>query len=73
VLRVLLRWISVHGPNNSAYAESWGWDCFLLSQIKSHKHAWVFLEPVDAEKLQIPDYFQVIKRPMDLGCDICFS
>ena len=68
--------------------------------LKNHKHGWVFAEPVDPVKLQIPvelwlnflifstrpsvfacfrvvmphadvgaaqDYFNVIKRPMDLG------
>jgi hypothetical protein len=28
---------------------------------------WVFSEPVDPVKLGIPDYFDVIKHPMDLG------
>ena len=32
-----------------------------------HKSAFVFLTPVDPVYLEIPDYFDVIKNPMDLG------
>jgi hypothetical protein len=32
-----------------------------------HKSAFVFLSPVDPVYLEIPDYFDVIKNPMDLG------
>lgn len=39
----------------------------ILKVLKAHKHGWVFSEPVDAVKLQIPDYHDIIKRPMDLG------
>mmetsp|Transcript_62736 Transcript_62736/g.91966 ORF Transcript_62736/g.91966 Transcript_62736/m.91966 type:complete len:239 (+) Transcript_62736:196-912(+) len=39
----------------------------ILKVLKNHKHGWVFAEPVDPVALGIPDYFQVIKRPMDLG------
>ncbi|CAM6020199.1 unnamed protein product [Sphagnum balticum] len=39
----------------------------LLKRIMSHKHAWVFNEPVDAEKLGLHDYHKVINKPMDLG------
>ena len=35
--------------------------------LKNHKHGWVFAEPVDPIKLGIPDYFQIIKKPMDLS------
>jgi len=31
------------------------------------QHAWIFHEPVDIVKLKIPDYFEVVKRPMDFG------
>ena len=38
-----------------------------LKSIKKHSHAWPFVSPVDTEKLGITDYFDIIKRPMDLG------
>ncbi|KAG0498152.1 hypothetical protein HPP92_002843 [Vanilla planifolia] len=39
----------------------------LLSKLMKHKHGWVFNAPVDAKKLNIPDYYSIIKHPMDLG------
>lgn len=39
----------------------------LLKRLMAHQHAWVFNTPVDVVKLNIPDYFTVIKQPMDLG------
>nr|GMC67189.1 transcription factor GTE8-like [Ipomoea batatas] len=39
----------------------------LLKKLMTHQHGWVFNEPVDVVKLKIPDYFKVIKQPMDLG------
>lgn len=39
----------------------------LLDNMRSHQFGWVFNEPVDVVKLNIPDYFNVIKHPMDLG------
>lgn len=39
----------------------------LLSRLMSHQFGWVFNTPVDVVKLNIPDYFNVIKHPMDLG------
>lgn len=39
----------------------------LLKKVMSHKHAWVFNKPVNAEELGILDYHTVIKKPMDLG------
>lgn len=32
--------------------------------MKNHS-AWIFNQPVDAEKLGIPDYHDIIKIPMD--------
>ncbi|CAL5361891.1 hypothetical protein CsSME_00053080 [Camellia sinensis var. sinensis] len=39
----------------------------LLSRLMSHQYGWAFNAPVDVVKLNIPDYFDVIKHPMDLG------
>lgn len=39
----------------------------LLRGLQNHDHGWVFNEPVNPEALGIPDYFDVIKHPMDLG------
>ncbi|XP_042432173.1 transcription factor GTE9-like isoform X1 [Zingiber officinale] len=39
----------------------------LLKRLMSHRFAWVFNLPVDVKKLNIPDYYTVIKNPMDLG------
>lgn len=39
----------------------------LLRAVKAHKWAWPFLTPVDPVALGIPDYFTIVKKPMDLG------
>ncbi|XVF16246.1 hypothetical protein REPUB_Repub10bG0015000 [Reevesia pubescens] len=39
----------------------------LLKRLMGHQYGWVFNQPVDVVKLNIPDYFTVIKHPMDLG------
>ncbi|XP_031271766.1 transcription factor GTE8-like isoform X2 [Pistacia vera] len=39
----------------------------LLNRLMSHQFGWAFNTPVDVVKLNIPDYFTVIKHPMDLG------
>jgi len=39
----------------------------ILTQLKQHRWAWPFLQPVDPVELNIPDYYDIIKRPMDLG------
>ncbi|RZS18481.1 hypothetical protein BHM03_00050761 [Ensete ventricosum] len=39
----------------------------LLKRLMNHQYGWVFNTPVDPVKLNIPDYFQVIKYPMDFG------
>ncbi|CAB5191479.1 uncharacterized protein OCT59_006492 [Rhizophagus irregularis] len=38
-----------------------------LKELKKHPSAGLFLEPVDPVKYGIPDYFDIIKQPMDLG------
>uniref|UniRef100_A0A915A1B2 Bromo domain-containing protein n=1 Tax=Parascaris univalens TaxID=6257 RepID=A0A915A1B2_PARUN len=39
----------------------------VLDPLTRHQHAWPFISPVDAVKLNIPDYHSVVKRPMDLN------
>lgn len=39
----------------------------ILSKVMDNKHALPFLEPVDPVKLNIPQYFEIIKHPMDLS------
>ncbi|KAG8071339.1 hypothetical protein GUJ93_ZPchr0006g41650 [Zizania palustris] len=39
----------------------------ILKKLMSQKYSHIFSAPVDAVKLNIPDYFQIIKNPMDLG------
>jgi len=39
----------------------------VLKVLQSHQHGWVFNSPVDPIELGLPDYFEVIKKPMDLG------
>jgi len=39
----------------------------VLKVLSDHQHGWVFNAPVDPVELQLPDYFQIIKNPMDLG------
>jgi Bromodomain/TAZ zinc finger len=38
-----------------------------LKGLQTHHHGWVFNCPVDPVELGLPDYFDVIKQPMDLG------
>lgn len=39
----------------------------VLMTLMNHQNGWVFSQPVDPVKLNIPDYFSIIKKPMDLG------
>ncbi|CAA7031423.1 unnamed protein product [Microthlaspi erraticum] len=39
----------------------------LLKRLMTHQYGWVFNTPVDVVKLNIMDYFTIIKHPMDLG------
>jgi E1A/CREB-binding protein len=39
----------------------------VLTALQDHQHGWVFNSPVDPVELGLPDYFEVVKRPMDLG------
>lgn len=37
----------------------------LIDEVIKHQHSWPFLKPVSAS--EVPDYFDVIKKPMDFG------
>ncbi|XLT64636.1 hypothetical protein HN873_021075 [Arachis hypogaea] len=39
----------------------------ILNVLSTHKHGWLFNQPVDPVLFQIPDYFDIITHPMDLG------
>ncbi|XP_025990282.1 homeotic protein female sterile isoform X8 [Solenopsis invicta] len=39
----------------------------VLKPVWKHQFAWPFQQPVDAKKLNLPDYHKIIKKPMDLG------
>lgn len=39
----------------------------VLKVLQQHHHGWMFLCPVDPIALGIPNYFDIIKKPMDLG------
>lgn len=39
----------------------------VLKGLQTHQHGWVFNVPVDPEELGLPDYFDIVKKPMDLG------
>ena len=39
----------------------------ILSLLKKHQFSFPFLKPVDPLALQVPDYFDIVKEPMDLG------
>merc|ERR1712106_1231772 len=40
----------------------------VMKTVWKHQFAWPFHQPVDATKLNLPDYHKIIKHPMDLGC-----
>lgn len=39
----------------------------LINNLWKHPNAWIFHEAVDPIKLNIPDYLDIIKNPMDLS------
>lgn len=39
----------------------------VLKTVWKHNFAWPFHQPVDTAKLNLPDYFDIIKQPMDMG------
>ena len=38
-----------------------------MKAVWKHQFGWPFQTPVDANKLNIPDYHKIIKHPMDFG------
>ena len=62
--RVAARWLSPAASGE----KTWQALCSsLLTKLTNQKVAYIFMEPVDPVKLNIPDYFAHIKEPMDLG------
>ncbi|KAJ8384647.1 hypothetical protein AAFF_G00199790 [Aldrovandia affinis] len=39
----------------------------VLKTLWKHQFSWPFQQPVDAVKLNLPDYYKIIKCPMDMG------
>lgn len=39
----------------------------IIKGLRKCKDSWPFQHPVDPVKLNIPDYFNIVKKPMDLG------
>lgn len=39
----------------------------VMKAVWKHTFSWPFQQPVDAKKLNLPDYHKIIKQPMDLG------
>jgi hypothetical protein len=39
----------------------------MMNALSKNTKAWIFNEPVDPKKLQINDYNDIIKKPMDFG------
>ncbi|XP_062871455.1 bromodomain-containing protein 4 isoform X2 [Trichomycterus rosablanca] len=39
----------------------------VLKTLWKHQFSWPFQGPVDALKLNLPDYYKIIKNPMDMG------
>nr|XP_019607902.1 PREDICTED: bromodomain testis-specific protein [Rhinolophus sinicus] len=39
----------------------------VLKALWKHSFSWPFQQPVDAVKLKLPDYYTIIKNPMDLS------
>ncbi|CAO2639046.1 Bromodomain testis-specific protein [Lemmus lemmus] len=39
----------------------------VLKALWKHQFSWPFQQPVDAVKLKLPDYYTIIKAPMDLN------
>jgi E1A/CREB-binding protein len=38
-----------------------------MQKLWKANQAWIFHKPVDPEELEIPDYFDVVTKPMDFS------
>ncbi|XP_035228460.1 bromodomain-containing protein 3-like, partial [Stegodyphus dumicola] len=57
-------------PKKGRMSEQMKYCNTVLKELFAKKHAgyaWPFYKPVDAQLLDLPDYHEVIKHPMDLG------
>mmetsp|Transcript_12470 Transcript_12470/g.12227 ORF Transcript_12470/g.12227 Transcript_12470/m.12227 type:complete len:114 (+) Transcript_12470:1570-1911(+) len=55
-------------PEAGPIYESWDKAAKRLMQtLCKYSQSYIFHEPVDPEKLNIPNYLQVISKPMDFG------
>lgn len=39
----------------------------MLQNLGRNQAAWIFQEPVNVQTLKIPDYYDIVKKPMDFG------
>lgn len=53
--------------NSINYTASFKQCANLLKSLMIHQWSTPFLAPVDPVKLNLPDYFDIVKQPMDLG------
>ncbi|XP_016331039.1 bromodomain-containing protein 3-like isoform X5 [Sinocyclocheilus anshuiensis] len=62
--------LGVHGSKKGRLSEQLKYCEVILKEMLSKKHAayaWPFYKPVDAEALELHDYHEIIKYPMDLS------
>jgi len=58
-----------HDGTQDLGPDAWRGECerILGKLMRNQEHAWPFCEPVDPVALSLPDYFDVVQTPMDLG------
>ncbi|XP_051960951.1 bromodomain-containing protein 3-like isoform X4 [Xyrauchen texanus] len=62
--------LGLHAGKRSRLSEQLKYCDVILKEMLSKKHAayaWPFYKPVDAEALELHDYHEIIKHPMDLS------
>ncbi|XP_026090822.1 bromodomain-containing protein 3-like isoform X4 [Carassius auratus] len=62
--------LGVYGSKKGRLSEQLKYCEVILKEMLSKKHAayaWPFYKPVDAEALELHDYHEIIKHPMDLS------